>query len=376
MLSSLVDTIFFASLAIEEGQPVRLAVVYDDNGAAGLANQVDNSNGNVEPELAWDVTALPAMAFDVPTLAKLARGIRYGTQLIVVGPKPAGPGLRIDGVARLRPRSNGGNSLRVAAPRPGAIVFESGDEQILRYEGGERLELALDVIGQAGPIRKTLSEITTAGWSHNEPGFNQFSGWPIQRLIQKMRATGAGAVLALMATEPTAEMRNGVAYGRTDPLLLSHRIEADSRTEWASTNQRFMTHDATLSSIQVRERDAARFAAEFAREELEAAIDDVAQLSAIDGAVLAGPKLAIYGAGYLIPSVQLSEGVIRQALDVAAETSRIYSVRRGARHHAGFSFAYANRGAVAFIVSEDGSVNCALRIEDRVVVWPVEVLET
>lgn len=48
----------------------------------------------------------------------------------------------------------------------------------------------------------------------------------------------------------------------------------------------------------------------------------------------------------------------------------------GARHAAAFLFAYVNPGALALVVSEDGPVHCALKIDHRVVVWPVYVPET
>jgi hypothetical protein len=48
----------------------------------------------------------------------------------------------------------------------------------------------------------------------------------------------------------------------------------------------------------------------------------------------------------------------------------------GARHRAAINFAYKNPGGVAFVISEDGPVKCALRVGDEVIVWPVGILET
>lgn len=41
-------------------------------------------------------------------------------------------------------------------------------------------------------------------------------------------------------------------------------------------------------------------------------IEDIGRLSAIDGAVLAGPHLDVYGAGYLIPSKPLRLEPVRR----------------------------------------------------------------
>jgi hypothetical protein len=369
----LVDTVFFASLMIDEGEQVRIAIVHDVEGAAGLAQVVDAAPGSTgDQALAWDVTAIPRKPFDAPTLAKLSRGIEYGAQLVVVG--GTGRKLWIDGVARIRRRTDGGSAIRIAAPRPGVIVFERHVDQIMRFEAGQEMRQTVEVVGSDGPVRRAIGAITgeqgdTASETTRMDG-HTFYSYPesaLRRLIQKMRATGYGAILALLPQPPDEDMLRGVRYGRVDPMLLSNRIQADKDLICASRSKTAAKHDET---------HAARNAANVAAEELEAAIEDVAQLSSIDGAVLGGPRLAIYGAGYLIPINQLPVGSVRRALDANREAWEPYPARHGARHAAGFSFAYDHPGAVAFIVSEDGPVSCALRVAEHVWVWSVEVLET
>jgi hypothetical protein len=381
-MSLLLDTVFFASLMIDEGEHVRVAIVYSVQGAAGLSAVVDTSPGfEADPPLAWDVTAIPRKPFDAPTLAKLSRGIEYGAQLVVVGGK--GGDLWIDGVARIRHRTDGGSAIRIAAPRPGVIVLERHVDQILRFEAGVQVRPPIDVVGSDGAVRRAIRSITgeqrsVAGGVTPMAG-TTFCSYPesaLRRLIQKMRGTGYGALLALLPHEPDEATLAGVRYGRVDPMLLATRIQADKDLIPGSLSSRIAKHDESLDHDAARARDAAQNAADVAAEELEAAIEDVAQLSAIDGAVLGGPRLAIYGAGYLIPVVQLPVDTVRQALDAKGETWEAYPARHGARHGAGFSFAYQNPNAVAFIVSEDGPVSCALRIGDHVMVWSVAVLET
>lgn len=381
-LSLLLDTVFFASLMIEEGEHVRIAIVHSVDGAVGLSTVLDESPGNEkDPALAWDVTAIPRKTFDAATLAKLSRGIEYGAQLVVVG--GAGSELWIDGVARIRHRTDGGSSIRIAAPRPGVIVIERHVDQVLRFEAGKQVPRPIDVFGSDGAVRRAITAITgdlggvaSAVTRADGPTFCSYPESALRRLIQKMRATGSGAVLALLPREPDEQTLRGVRYGRVDPMLLSTRIQADKDLIPGSLSNRIARRDESLDHDEARARDAAQNAAGVAAEELEAAIEDVAQLSAIDGAVLGGPRLAIYGAGYLIPAVQLPAGTVRQALDASGDTSEEYPARHGARHGAGFSFAYQNTNAVVFIVSEDGPVSCALRVGDHVLVWSVAVLET
>ena len=44
---TLVDTVFFASLAIEEEEPVQVAIVHHEDGAAGLGRMLD---ARLDPE--------------------------------------------------------------------------------------------------------------------------------------------------------------------------------------------------------------------------------------------------------------------------------------------------------------------------------------
>lgn len=381
-MSLLLDTVFFASLMIEEGDHVRIAIVYSVDGAVGLSKVLDESPGNEkDPAPAWDVTAIPRKTFDAPTLAKLSRGIEYGAQLVVVG--GTGSELWIDGVARIRHRTDGGAAIRIAAPRPGVIVLERHVDQVLRFEAGKQVAPPIDVIASDGAVRRAIAAITREE-GDTESAVTRTDGTTLcshpesalRRLVQKMRGTGSGAVLALLPQEPDDQTLGGVRYGRVDPMLLSTRIQADKDLIRGSLSNRVAKRDESLDHDEARARDAAQNAADVAAEELEAAIEDVAQLSAIDGAVLGGPHLAIYGAGYLIPAVQLPAGTVRQALDVSGDIWDAFPARHGARHGAGFSFAYQNPDAVVFIVSEDGPVSCALRLGDHVLVWSVAVLET
>ena len=79
----------------------------------------------------------------------------------------------------------------------------------------------------------------------------------------------------------------------------------------------------------------------------------------------------IYGAGYLIAS-KTNPDVVR-ALDVALKRTESSPPLYGARHKAAFSFVAASPGRVAFVISEDGPVTCAVRINGKVVAVSVQL---
>lgn len=371
-LFSLVDTVFFASMMIEEGEPVRVAVVHVDGGAAELAEVKDASPETPEeqlsPALAWDVTQIDRRSFEPASIAKMSPAVRYGTHLIVVGGRA--PDLWIDGIARRTPRTDGGGVTRIAAPRPGVVVFEEGYEELLRFDAGRRVPPSVNVFTNECPARKIISAITGSGG--HEHGYSDHE-WALLSLLRKMRAVGHSAILALLPQEPDAAVVERVRYRRTDPGLLPKRIEA----EWSALSATIASAMPIEGKVDVEDAyDASEKRAQWGqtKDAVDTALDDIAQLAAIDGAVLVGPGLKVFGAGYLIPSDPNVR--VHKALDPGMTSTEPLPERHGARHQAAFSFADKNPGGVAFVVSEDGPVSCATKVEDRVVVWPVRILET
>lgn len=372
-LAALLDVVFFASLSVVEGTIVRVAVVHHERGAAGLAEVRDSSppEGYPEepdPELAWDVTPLVPRPLDVGTLAKLSCGMEYGAQVVVIGGDE--DHLRIEGIARRRKWTNGGDVVRIAAPRPGVLVFEMGFAEVLRFEAGERSTPALNVFGLDGPIRTAVGAIV--GETGSGANFYTFTESALRDLIRRMRATGAGGIFALYAKEPDEALLSSMKLRRMSTAALAERIAEEKakrlRAIWVPTEGRGA--DEVLTEHSARQR-----AADEARDRLDAAIEDVARMSAIDGAVIGGPGLAVYGAGIVLPSGE--HGQVLRALDVEMNRTVPYPAHnRGARHRAAFHFAFTNPGAVAFVVSEDGPVSCVLRRDENVVLVQVHVPDT
>jgi hypothetical protein len=385
-LSVVADVVFFASLLAEESEPVRVAVVYHQEGAAGLTEVYDDEPDE-DPPLAWNVTRFGPRPFTAVNLAKFSRGLEYGRQLVVVGGRDGNDGgLMIDGVARRLPRTDGGRVIRIAAPRSGVIAFERGYREILRFEAGQSVPPALNVLGNTGPIRNSVKLITGDGSSSD--GLFLPTEMALRNLVRRMRATHAGGILAILPERASDAIISQVGYLRHDSTLLSTRVHDEWSNRGEIINDYFRAvPDVDDSQSYSKEnladaasnREALLDAAKVASDRLEAEIEDIARLSAIDGAVLAGPAikgLAIYGAGYVIPNKPVPPQKLFRALDIEGTRAEPYTFRRGARHGAAFSFAFENPGAVAFVISEDGPVSCALRVGEQLNVWSVQVLET
>jgi hypothetical protein len=372
-LSMILDTVFFASLMVEESEAVRVGVVHAPGGSAELEKMLDEWPPNEDDIPTWDVTRISPIDLSATLLAKFSRALEYGKQLAII----AGTGrrLQIEGIARRLPRTDGGSVTRIAAPRPGVLVFERGFDELFRFNAGVHVEPRVDVLGEPGPVRDAISRISgvhsspTEGYSHIE--------WALKQLLPRIRSLGAGAIVAMLPAPPSSVLVESIKYRRSDPTLLARRISAEHEQQWGYLWKRIDASGADLSKEKAQGLEFAREKAERARSLLDAAIDDLAHLSAVDGAVVIGPELAVYGGGYLIPSMETEDLPERvEASDASAKTTRRYEGSHGARHKAAFSFARLNPGGVAFVISEDGPINCIMKVDERLVVWPVQMLET
>ncbi|HEY0250471.1 MAG TPA: hypothetical protein VGC41_03050, partial [Kofleriaceae bacterium] len=314
LIATLLDVVFFASMTIVEGAMARVAVVFHEGGAKGLAAVLDGAAASLDEDRgpAWDVTPLAPMDLDVATLAKLSRGLEYGAQIVVIS--GSARRLRIDGIARRRKSTDGGDVVRIAAPAPGVIVFEQAFDEILRFEAGQRVSPALNVLGTDGPIRDAVGAIVGDKGSGDD--FFSFSEIALRDLIRRMRATACGGLLALYPAKPSDAVLKAMKIRRVDTSVLSARVKdaASKRIDAI-----FAEADEKQNG---RERAIRRHASDDAQERLDAAIDDVARMSAIDGAVVGGPRLAIYGAGVVLESGE--HGEVVRALDTAVKRTAPY----------------------------------------------------
>jgi len=371
-LFTLVDTVFFASLMLEEGEPVRVAIAYEEGGSAALAGTIGTSQHSWEgegPPAAWHVTQLSRRGLTARELAKLSRGLKYGTHLVVVGGKH--PDLWIDGIARQAPETDGGEVIRIAAPRPGVLVYEEGERELFRFDAGERAPPAIEVLRTDGPVRDAVGVITGDKGSGTIPSSAE---WAIEELLRHMRSTRAGGILALSPQAPEPRVFEQIGYRLIDPMLLATRVHEDREKNIAWVSRFIADAGEDLSADELKERELLRAERDAARDALDAAIEDIGELSAIDGAVLSGPKLAVYGAGYIIPG-QTDVRPVR-ARDAAAMKREPLTQSYGARHHAAVAFAQNHPGAVAFVVSEDGPASCITKLGKELVLWPVRIPET
>jgi hypothetical protein len=130
------------------------------------------------------------------------------------------------------------------------------------------------------------------------------------------------------------------------------------------------TMDSKEKADQLREAEKEHHA------DLDRAVEQLAQLSALDGAVLFGPNLRFLAAGFVVSTGAGPLPRVVRALDVAANNRVPFEVNGGARQRAAIRFADAHPGAVAFAISADGPVTCFAKLDSQIVAWPIWLAET
>lgn len=355
----IIDAVFFASTLVEEGEHVPLSVVVD---LGGLEDEVDGDPmiPNDQRGVAWSVTRFnPAVELTPKQLKKLARATEYGRDQIVVGPQA--DKLVISGIARRNRSSDGGHALRVAAPRSGVLVLEGLNRFLLHYEAGELTRNVFDVVWNEGPVRSSL-EACHADLSS------------VAELLRLARATGCGAMFLFLRSADDRPVSSESDYRLAKTDIISSALKMmPSIFEKVAVSIPADDDEAT-SEQREREREV-DWEEEQAKDAIARGLEQVARLSAVDGAVVINPGFEIIRAAYIVPTGVESTPPVAKATTIdASGTSKFEG--GGARHTAGIQFAAQHPGAVVFVVSADGPVTCITKLPSGVTAWSVHVAET
>jgi sensor domain DACNV-containing protein len=387
-LGELADTLFFASLAKEEGQPTLARIVYHEQGAQGLktVQEHDSHDSSHGPILAWDVIPIEPIQFSVKALVKIAPAANLERTAVVVGSHNGQ--LYIQGLARRIKRTDGGDVPVFSAPEPGFIIWIQAGKEIFRYERGysvsSKQKIPLwDALDKEGIIKSTLEE-TCKSLMRDLPS-TAFSrpAWDISStvfdLINTMVMTRHGGIIAILATQNSEK---GSAY----PLSRAHRTLLNAKLrEYASARHEAFELawkqpiEGYEDPYRTQEELMARSAEEDAKNALDSTIENIGRLTAVDNALLIGPDLEILGAGFPIPTPREGAPEVYEAQSLQGTPGALYNIsQHGSRHRAAAWFAHQNQGGLVFIVSHDGPLRCMLRPsaqQEMVLLWNLRLDE-
>jgi hypothetical protein len=387
-LEQLLSVAYQASLLHEEGRAVVFRLLVAD------PEELDAAGGPPDGVHVLRFTApVPLTPHE---LRRLAPAAKYARSLL--GVRAVDDGMEIWGILHTGPRwmqvQHGGRGARSGLPEDALVVLCKGpaqllvthaDEPLAEIRGGVLVENAVDVlesqwIGEylqqfrAELLRLHAEQRARMGsvWGDVDPTITRLIGQQVvKRFIATMRdARHGGALLCVPEAISPSELEarwglvpkhsfvDGEARRRYGSLMLAAlavlAAEASPRLSpigWAAYD--------TSDNVELARLDEALL--EYAHL--------VAGLADVDGAVVLTPSFEVLGFGAEIVGGG-EVPIVERALDAeAVRTESESALGVGTRHRSAYRFVARTPGALAVVVSQDGSVRFVARREGRVIYW-------
>lgn len=245
-------------------------------------------------------------------------------------------------------------ALHVSSGEVGHLRVESLFGLIFEFRGGRVQDPPLPVFDEPGLVADRLKRsmpVFEPIAGPNPRAHRQFT-YPatLRRLLRLAREHQRGAcILLVSAREAVSGLRieTEIPEGAT---ALTRALESMAGEETWKLQRPPVPADS-LEVVTRAYRDALAM---------------IAQLTAVDGAVLLGYDLTVLGFGATIQSLE-AKSVLRAAnLD---GTGRTAFAGVGHRHKSAAAFCSANASAAAFVISEDGPISCMVRDGEDVIVF-------
>ena len=366
----IIDTVFFASLATEEGDPVLVDVVI--GGAKELSLRRDTDLGPEEAEdreLAWTVMPISPRTFSVSELAKLAPGLKAGRSAVVLGSASNGQPC-IEAVAVRNPRTSVGGVFMVAATGPGVIRLSQDGEELVTFERGVLRNPVRNVILANSVIRTAIDGLCPRLRTKKILGSSPDAPRVLAEMVDEIRRAGRGGMILLLDRDPSREECERTKYLFEDKEVLFRAVSSSARKSDAWLAQAF-SHDPEDSTSELMYREAQN-----ARADALYVARHIARLGSTDNALLLGRDLFVYGAGFAVPTDDELKDVYI-ASDPNGVALEPYDLsRNGSRHRAAASFVNANKTSLAILISEDGPAKAWINASDRITFWDLPPLRS
>ncbi|WP_158623668.1 putative sensor domain DACNV-containing protein [Corallococcus llansteffanensis] len=359
----LIETMFFASMATEEGHLNPLGIVFTE--VLGVFQ---------EKRPAWDfVSITPAVPFEVGSLAKLASLCEFPRTFLVVTTRSEA--LVVVGLATPHSRQflDVDPLIRVLVPKPGVVAVCRGEREIIRYERGTLRGIPPPPIrGKHRPQLDSIEKVVLEEFA--EPPLLDARNFFL-RIVLGMVRLGHGGLLAILAPGEDPVRFIEQAKRLDPPLALGPAISG-------SLEAQLIAHDSdqhrfSIEGNQIKERPAPPDELEDYRQVLEAnqrverLIAQIARLTSVDGAVILSHDLHVLAFGAKLTAQNPSPPQV-YAVTSELEMNELWPLQsHGTRHRAAAAFAAELPERLAIIVSQDGDAATLQQLDGKVVYWPL-----
>lgn len=362
VLSRLVEVMFFASMATEEGRVSPVGVVLAEN---------LQPFGATSP--AWDLVRFASpVSFEVAQVVKLASACAWPGAFLVVVPRNGT--LEIVGIATPHSRSLlfGDQLVRVLARRPGVVAVRRGENEIVRYEQGAlRVPMWLPIKARHRPQMSSIQR--TVMHSHADRAIDVTAY--LMRIEERMAELGHGGILAILApSEPLKPPSITAPKKLKPPLNLgsaildmyeAHMVDNDNDQRRLS-----LSGNTPVARPPTDTEARAKARASKATEVVERMLEQISRLTTVDGAVVMSHSLEVLAFGAKLSSSNAPIPKVYAATPGPRFDEEWPLNTHGTRHRAAAAFAAGNRGRLAFIVSQDGGSATFQLIDSKLVYWP------
>jgi hypothetical protein len=388
LLNEALSTAFQASLTLEESRPTRFRL---------LLTPVDQLPENGVPNsgvlrLKFD----QARPLNADELRRLAPAVPFETALI--GAHAEGDKLRIWGVAHSGPAwlapTWGGRSVVpnwtydpiIHVTAPGQIAVRSAGKLIGAIERGALVDATLDVF-DADWLREMFArereaiqaehdalQATTASPTSVEHSLvGQVGQHTVRRAIQLTRGARHGGLILV------ANVSRGAQGDGVNGVRLKYRLDQDEPSHRYRTLL-LRVLEAVAATTSKSSVGWADFASDKSQEleKLERAVFEwsrvIANLTAVDGAVVLDKRFGLLGFGAEVSGELPSPERVWRALDAEGKEREIDDIENvGTRHRAAYRFVHGHPDGLAVVISQDGGVTFVAKRDQEVVFWEQSV---
>jgi len=390
LLSEALSVAFQASLTAEEARPTRFRLLLM---RAELLPEAGVSNQGVL-RLMFDHTR-PLIADE---LRRLSPSVPFESALI--GAQPDDGELRIWGIAHSGPAwlapTWGGRSVVptwtddpiVHVTGPGQLAVRCAGKLVGAIRRGTLVDAMMDVFDsdwlpamfarereQVRAEHAALQARTSSPTFADHSLIGRIGQHMLRRVIQLVRGAGNGGMILCVDDDGGP---GGISRGLAG-LRLKYRFNQDepSRRYRTLLFQILERVAAATSKSSVGWSDFALDASP-GLERLEQSVFElsrlIANLAAIDGAVVVDKRFALVGFGAEVSSELSSPPRVWRALDIEGDEREIDDIENvGTRHRAAYRFVHDHPQGLAIVISHDGGVSFVANRGGEVVFWDQSV---
>lgn len=370
LLTRLIEAVFFAGLLTEEATPVGVSIVFSRKGLEDLRARPG-----------WRVFEFAPVNAVPERLAKLSNTGQVGVGPIIITESDAE--LRAVGVAKrpllrkMRPDTQEEPLFCVSSFRPGSIVVEHGDREVVASINGVIQPDFPELLWSYSPGVQAIVKLRRRILPDDD---GVIADDILYRAIRAISLTRHGGMIVVPADDEDAKRLQRTPGNRlTEPLAIASAFRLVDAADSAvlSAQNRLVEFDpktATLIGHHLPRSHPLIEASADARSLLDENLGQLARFSSVDGALLATADFDIAAFGVHISAKERLRTVYRATTDPPRAWPQFDLSRTGTRHRAGASIVAADRRRLAFIASHDGPIACFCFHREKLVYWPLRAL--